>query len=125
MAMPYFSINLNWIDVSSDNISQNAGSTEYQDVDFQIRTVGALGVVKSTSWDGDSALPSASSTFIADGKDIVAYDYHIMAEATIAAGKYAGRNCTVSPTAIGNATENIAFNPSQQVVSASIDKSKL
>jgi hypothetical protein len=71
MAMPYFSVNLSWIDASSDNRSQNVGSTEYQDVDndFQIRTVGALGIVRSTPWDGDSDLPSAPSTFI--GKKLV------------------------------------------------------
>ncbi|KAE8454304.1 hypothetical protein EG329_005229 [Mollisiaceae sp. DMI_Dod_QoI] len=251
MAMPYFSVNLSWIDASSDNRSQNVGSTEYQDVDneFQIRTVGALGIVRSTPWDADSNLPTAPSTFvgkklvgvklrtlnfgdqlpngslanantscptvsevfgqlpsvsqvqipIGDGKEIVAYDCYIMAEATITAGKYSGRNCSVSSTAgveqryttcsiqrddsaiqddwlsslsldflsevlkytvnqnysqpwisnsldnytsgmltlgyhaawsglmrtLGNGIENVVFNPSQQVVSASIDKSKL
>ena len=63
MAMPYFSVNLSWIDASSDN--------RYQDVDndFQIRTVGALGIVRSTPWDGDLDLSSAPSTFI--GKELV------------------------------------------------------
>jgi hypothetical protein len=70
MAMRYFSVILSWID-ASDNKSQNVGSAKYQDVDndFQIRTVGALGIVRSTPWDGDLALPSAHSTFI--GKKLV------------------------------------------------------
>jgi hypothetical protein len=39
------------------------------DNDFQIRTVGALGIVRSTPWDGDLDLSSAPSTFI--GKELV------------------------------------------------------
>ena len=39
------------------------------DNDFQIRNVGALGIVRSTLRDGDLGLPNAPSTFI--GKELV------------------------------------------------------
>jgi hypothetical protein len=46
--------------------SEISEAPEYQDVDddFQIRNVGALGIVMSTPWDDDLGLPSAPLTFI-------------------------------------------------------------
>jgi hypothetical protein len=150
ITVPYFAVDLSWIDASSDNNSQNVGSSEYQDVDndFGIRTVGALGIVRSTPWDAYSALPSSPLTFmgtklvgvklrtmnfgdqlpdgsvanansscptfsevfgqlppvnqhqisIVDGNDTVAYDCYIMAKATIVAGAYPAANCIVAPS---------------------------
>jgi hypothetical protein len=72
ITVPYFAVNLRWIDASSDNRSQNAGSTTYQDVDqdFSIRTVGATGIVRDEPWNGETAMPSNATIFV--GNKLVA-----------------------------------------------------
>lgn len=66
IAVPYFAVNLRWVDATSDNRSQNAGSSTYQDVnqDFGIRTVSATGIVRDEPWNGQTAGPSNATAFV-------------------------------------------------------------
>jgi hypothetical protein len=149
MIMPYFAVDLRWIDAFSDSRSRYAGNTEYQDVDndFGIRTMGATAIVRDHSWDPGASIPTrpevyngtvliavklrtlnfgdvlpdgtiASSTtpcltadrefgklpnvaqhqssIVNGNQDVVAYDCYIFAEATIVAGSYRGKDCTIT-----------------------------
>jgi hypothetical protein len=65
IVMPYFAVDLRWIDATSDNRSQHAGNTTYQDVDkdFSIRQTGAIALVREQPWDPYLATPSLATTY--------------------------------------------------------------
>lgn len=65
MIMPYFAVDLRWIDATSDNRTQHAGNTEYQDVnqDFSVRIIGAIAIVREQPWDAQKALTTQATTF--------------------------------------------------------------
>ncbi|KAL8655823.1 MAG: hypothetical protein Q9226_002887 [Calogaya cf. arnoldii] len=155
MTVPYFAVNLRWVDASSDGRSRSAGDSGAQDVNentFGIRAAGAVGILRDQKWDPWEAMPDAAKIFrgkkfvsvhmgtllfgeelpdgsrankdtkcptvsdtfgklpdveqyqvgIGNGKELQAYDCYIFAEATITAGSFPAKACTVT-TSAGNA----------------------
>ncbi|KAL8832320.1 MAG: hypothetical protein Q9170_004932 [Blastenia crenularia] len=144
MTVPYFTVNLRWVDASSNWRSRSAGDSGAQDVNentFNIRSKGAVGIIRDQKWDAQAAIPDAAKIFrgrsvgdeLPDGsranknskcptvsdafgklpdveqyqiefhsKEVDSYDCYIFAEATITAGSFPAKACTVT-TSVGNA----------------------
>ncbi|KAI4266437.1 MAG: hypothetical protein L6R38_008742 [Xanthoria sp. 2 TBL-2021] len=154
MTVPYFTVNLRWVDASSDGRSRSAGDSGAQDVNentYGIRSEGAVGIIRDQKWDAQAAIPDAAKIFrgkkfvgvhmgytsfgdeLPDGsradknskcptvsdtfgklpdveqhqvgfsyKGLGSYDCYIFAEATITAGSFPAKACTVT-TSVGNA----------------------
>ncbi|KAL8885034.1 MAG: hypothetical protein Q9215_007043 [Flavoplaca cf. flavocitrina] len=156
MTVPYFAVNLRWVDASSDGRSRSAGDSGHKDVNentFGIRAAGAVGIIRDQKWDANVAMPDAAKIFrgkkfvgvhmgrfdfgdkLLDGsrankntkcpivtdsfgklpdveqyqvgfgygsKKLSTYDCYMFAEATITAGSFPAKACTVT-TSAGNA----------------------
>lgn len=72
MPLPYFAVDLRWVDASSDDRSQQVRNPSRQDVNegFAIRLGGAVNIIRGQPWDPRAATPNKPNTFT--GKKFVA-----------------------------------------------------
>lgn len=66
LTVPYFDVNLRWIDAASDNRSVHVNKPEYTDVALlgsAIRDNGTVAVIRNEKWDSGEAAPQAAATF--------------------------------------------------------------
>lgn len=63
--MPYFDVNLRWVDGSTHSEAYNVGDSVYQDVnkDYSIRVNGATAFVRSEPWEAVPAFPGKAAIF--------------------------------------------------------------
>lgn len=67
LTLPYFSVSMPWIDVSSDNRSQNLADPQYSqltNLGISLRQQGAVTVIRNDTWDSGRAIPKAVKTFL-------------------------------------------------------------
>lgn len=72
LTVPYFAVDLRWIDANATDVAGNAGFFDYSNVasNFGIRAIGATAIIRNATYDDQAAIPSQSSIF--RGKKIVA-----------------------------------------------------
>ncbi|KAI4246379.1 MAG: hypothetical protein L6R40_002047 [Gallowayella cf. fulva] len=66
MSVPYFAVDLRWVDASSDDRSQYVADSSHQDVNigFGIRIAGAVNIIRDEPWEPQAAEPSKPDIFI-------------------------------------------------------------
>ncbi|KAF7555183.1 hypothetical protein G7Z17_g2371 [Cylindrodendrum hubeiense] len=90
LTVPYFAVDLNWIDATSDNRTSKAGWAEFTDVNiwFSIRVDGSTAILRDQPWNASTAFAYASSqAHVFTGKKLVSVKVTTLeANATLADG---------------------------------------
>ncbi|KAL9609926.1 MAG: hypothetical protein Q9167_005344 [Letrouitia subvulpina] len=72
LTLPYFDVNLRWIDGASNNRSQYVDESEYADISghgFIVRNNGVVAVIRNDPWNAQRAIPQAAHIF--SGKKVI------------------------------------------------------
>ncbi|KAL6399504.1 hypothetical protein AUP68_18052 [Ilyonectria robusta] len=98
LKVPYFAVNLNWIDATSDDRTSKSGSSEFTDVNgwFSIRVDGSTAVLRDEPWDSNTAVSNSSSqAHVSRGKKLVSVKIETLeANATLPDGSRITINTT-------------------------------
>ncbi|KAL9045261.1 MAG: hypothetical protein Q9214_001671 [Letrouitia sp. 1 TL-2023] len=66
LTLPYFDVDLRWIDAASDNRSHHISESTYaviSTLDFQVRDNGVVSVIRDDPWNPERAVPQAAQIF--------------------------------------------------------------
>ncbi|KAH7000760.1 hypothetical protein EDB80DRAFT_753890 [Ilyonectria destructans] len=97
LTVPYFAVDLNWIDATSDDRTSKSGSSEFTDVNgwFSIRVDGSTAVLRDKPWDPTTAVSNSSSqAHIFRGKLVSVKTVSLDANATLPDGSRIAINTT-------------------------------